>query len=122
MGDPKKLRKKYQTPAHPWNKTRIEEEKILVKETAGLGTSTKEKAGKKLKGVEDVLKKGKEKLQAGEHGEAFSLFQKAERDAKRSQLLLKAEHDLKIIAPFNGDDREGDDEEEYDDSGKGREE
>jgi len=32
MGDPKKTRKKYQTPMHPWQKTRIEEEKILLNE------------------------------------------------------------------------------------------
>jgi small subunit ribosomal protein S4 len=32
LGDPKKLRKKYQTPAHPWNKEKIEAEKILLKE------------------------------------------------------------------------------------------
>ena len=32
MGDPKKLRKKYQTPAHPWIRTAIEEEKILTKD------------------------------------------------------------------------------------------
>lgn len=32
MGDPKKLRKKYQTPSHPWQKARIEEEKILTRE------------------------------------------------------------------------------------------
>lgn len=32
MGDPKKLRKKYKTPAHPWIRTAIEEEKVLVKD------------------------------------------------------------------------------------------
>ncbi len=32
MGDPKKFRKKYETPIHPWNKKQIDEEKILVKE------------------------------------------------------------------------------------------
>jgi small subunit ribosomal protein S4 len=32
MGDPKKLRKKYSTPSHPWQKLRIDEEKILMKE------------------------------------------------------------------------------------------
>lgn len=32
MGDPKKQRKKYQTPSHPWQKTRIEEEKKLIEE------------------------------------------------------------------------------------------
>jgi small subunit ribosomal protein S4 len=32
MGDPRRARKKYQTPSHPWQKKRIEEEKELVKE------------------------------------------------------------------------------------------
>ena len=32
MGDPRKARKKYQTPTHPWQKKRIEEEKELIKE------------------------------------------------------------------------------------------
>ena len=32
MGDPKKLRKKYETPRHPWQASRIESEKILFKE------------------------------------------------------------------------------------------
>ena len=37
MGDPKKLRKKYETPMHPWKKNVIEEEKIL-KQDFGLNT------------------------------------------------------------------------------------
>lgn len=32
MGDPKKLKKQYFTPAHPWNKTAIEEERILMQD------------------------------------------------------------------------------------------
>jgi small subunit ribosomal protein S4 len=32
MGDPKKQRKKYKTPIHPWQKSRIEEEGGLIKE------------------------------------------------------------------------------------------
>jgi small subunit ribosomal protein S4 len=31
LGSPKKQRKKYETPMHPWNKERIEVEKILTK-------------------------------------------------------------------------------------------
>lgn len=34
MGDPKKARKKYQTPSHPWQKKRIDDEKKLIKEFA----------------------------------------------------------------------------------------
>jgi len=32
MGDPKKRRKQYNTPIHPWQKARIDEEKLLMKE------------------------------------------------------------------------------------------
>lgn len=32
MGDPKKQRKKYSKPTHPWQKERIEEEKKLIEE------------------------------------------------------------------------------------------
>jgi len=32
MGDPRKPRKKYTTPVHPWQKLRIEEERVLLKE------------------------------------------------------------------------------------------
>ena len=32
MGDPRKQRKKFSGPLHPWRRTRIEEEKILVEE------------------------------------------------------------------------------------------
>jgi small subunit ribosomal protein S4 len=32
MGDPKKARKKYRTPGHPWQKARLEEEDGLAKE------------------------------------------------------------------------------------------
>ena len=32
MGDPKKHRKKYSAPSHPWQKARIDEEKQLIKE------------------------------------------------------------------------------------------
>ncbi len=32
MGDPKRFRKKYITPGHPWNKQAIDAEKILVRE------------------------------------------------------------------------------------------
>ncbi len=34
MGDPKKFRKKYTTPRHPWQRLRLEAEKVLVAEYA----------------------------------------------------------------------------------------
>ncbi len=32
MGDPKKLKKKYWTPMHPWNKENIESERVVVRD------------------------------------------------------------------------------------------
>jgi small subunit ribosomal protein S4 len=52
MGDPKKIRKKYETPSHPWIKSRIELEKKLSRE---FGTANK----KELWKMETVLKKFK---------------------------------------------------------------
>ena len=52
MGDPKKIRKKYETPSHPWIKSRIDEEKAFKKE---FGTRSKKEIWK----AETLLKKFK---------------------------------------------------------------
>lgn len=52
MGDPRKTRKKYQTPSHPWNRERIDEEKLLLKE---FGMKNKKEAWK----MEAVLRNAK---------------------------------------------------------------
>ena len=52
MGDTRKIRKKYETPFHPWVKSRIEEEKRLSRE---FGTKNK----KELWKTESVLRKFK---------------------------------------------------------------
>jgi len=49
MGDPKKTRKKYKTPIHPWQGARIEEERVL-----------KRKYG--LRSLEELILKSEEKL------------------------------------------------------------
>ncbi|PIN72350.1 30S ribosomal protein S4, partial [Candidatus Woesearchaeota archaeon CG10_big_fil_rev_8_21_14_0_10_47_5] len=32
MGDPRKIKKKYSTPIHPWQRARIEEEGVIIKD------------------------------------------------------------------------------------------
>ena len=32
MGDPRRLKKRYSAPSHPWQKERIEEEIVLTRE------------------------------------------------------------------------------------------
>jgi len=43
MGDPRKLRKKYNTPMHPWQGQRIKEENEILKQ---YGLKNKRKYGK----------------------------------------------------------------------------
>ncbi len=57
MGDPRRIRKKYQGPRHPWNKERIEEEKQLLRE---YGLSNKKELWKvqsKLTNFKDNIKR-----------------------------------------------------------------
>ena len=57
MGDPKKQRRKYFTPSHPWQKERIDEEKVLSKE---YGLKNKKEIWKmlsKLKNFSNQVKK-----------------------------------------------------------------
>ena len=57
MGDPRRLKRKYSEPAHPWQATRIKEEKELLKEY-GLKNKTEIwKATSKLKNFANQAKK-----------------------------------------------------------------
>ncbi len=57
MGDPRKIKSKYNRPGHPWQKERIEEERILLREY-GLKNKTEiYRARSKLKTFSDLAKK-----------------------------------------------------------------
>lgn len=57
MGDPRKRRKKYSTPAHPWQKGRIEEEKELITTYGVRNKREIYKMNSMLKGFADDAKK-----------------------------------------------------------------
>ncbi len=57
MGDPRKIRKKYQTPTHPWQKERIENEKKL-KEDYGLRNK------EEIWHIDTILKRFKDQVKA----------------------------------------------------------
>jgi small subunit ribosomal protein S4 len=57
MGDPKKPKKKYSTPTHPWSKDRIEEEKLLLKEYGMKNKKELWKLESKLKNYKAITKK-----------------------------------------------------------------
>ncbi|MBT4461071.1 30S ribosomal protein S4 [archaeon] len=56
MGDPRKLRKKYSTPSHPWQKERIEEEKLLMREYGFKNKKELWKLNSKLKDYKSQVK------------------------------------------------------------------
>ena len=57
MGDPKKQRKKYSTPRHPWQGERIEEERELVKEFGLKNKKEIWRAEAKIKSIREKAKK-----------------------------------------------------------------
>ncbi|MBI2661844.1 30S ribosomal protein S4 [Candidatus Woesearchaeota archaeon] len=57
MGDPKKLKKKYLSPSHPWNKVAIEAEAILKKEYGLVNKKEIFLANTFLKKYKDLAKK-----------------------------------------------------------------
>jgi small subunit ribosomal protein S4 len=57
MGDPRKIKSKYNRPAKPWQKERIEEERILVREYGLKNKQEIYRAQSKLKTFADLAKK-----------------------------------------------------------------
>ncbi|MEK6916686.1 MAG: 30S ribosomal protein S4, partial [Nanoarchaeota archaeon] len=57
MGDPRKLRKKYSTPTHPWQKLRIDEEKELMKSYGFKNKVELWKLNSKLRNFKSQVKK-----------------------------------------------------------------
>ena len=56
MGDPRRQKNTYNTPVHPWQKDRLEEEKSLIKEYGLVNKSEVYKIGSKLKKFKDIAK------------------------------------------------------------------
>ena len=57
MGDPRRIRKKFSGPAHPWQKERIDEEKEFLKEYGLKNKSEIWKAASKLRNFKTQVKK-----------------------------------------------------------------
>ncbi len=84
MGDPKKLKKKYNTPMHPWNRTAIETEGVLKKEYGLVNKREIYIASSLLKKFKDTAKKlvavktaqgEKEKKQLADKLQRYGLMQ-----------------------------------------------
>ncbi len=65
MGDPKKIRRKYDKPSHPWQKDRIDSENVLVKK---YGLANKKEIWKALSFLRNARRQARELLAS--HDEA----------------------------------------------------
>lgn len=77
MGDIKKARKKYDTPRHPWQKSRIEEEKVLVREYG-------------LKNKREIYKHNSYVKRIIDHYKKLNYQQTQQAQIEKEQLLQKA--------------------------------
>ncbi len=83
MGSPRKLRKKFSKPTHPWQKLRIEEEKKLMKEYGFKNKKELWRLNSKLRDFKRLVK--------------ILVPRKDEQAKKEKELLLKKLQGLKLI-------------------------
>jgi small subunit ribosomal protein S4 len=99
MGDPKRHRKRYETPSHPWRKERIEKEKELVRK---YGLKKKRDIWKAESRLRRIRRLARNLL--GSHGEQAQQ-EEAKLVGKLQKLgLLKGEADLDSVLGLNIED------------------
>jgi len=99
MGNTRRLRKKYQTPSHPWQKERIVVEKELVKEYGLKNKQEVWQADSKLTRFKALAKDSISSTSAQAQKEASQLL-----DKLRSLGLLSATSELSDVLPLNAKD------------------
>lgn len=99
MGDPRKQRKSYDTPSHPWRKDRIEKEKELVRKYGLKNKRDIWKAESKLRNIRRIARN-----LLGSHSEQTKR-EEEQLMAKLQKLgLLKGEADLDSVLGLNIED------------------
>lgn len=92
MGDPRKQRKSYDTPSHPWRKDRIEKEKELVRKYGLKNKRDVWKAGSRLRQIRGIARS-----LLGSHGEQ-ARKEEVQLMTKLQKLgLLRGEADLDSV-------------------------
>lgn len=76
MGDPRKQRKKYRTPAHPWQRLRIEEEKVILRDYG-------------LKNKTEIWRMHSQLKNYAQQAKHLNALSSKESDKERLQLLQK---------------------------------
>lgn len=83
MGDPRRIRKKYETPPHPWQKDRIEEERKLMEE---YGLKNKREVWKAQAILRNIRRQARDLL-----------AMKSEQSDKQAKLLLQKLYRLNLL-------------------------
>ena len=91
MGDPKKSRKTYKTPRHPWQKARIDSEKEVRKQ---YGTVTKKEIWK----MDSLLKSFQDRIKKAATGTS-------EQEKTEEEALLKKVRSYKLISENENADK-----------------
>lgn len=99
MGDPRKQRKSYDTPSHPWRKERIEKEKELVRKYGLKNKRDIWKAESRLRNIRRIARN----LLAS-HGEQAKLDEEKLMAKLQKLGLLKGEADLDSVLGLNIED------------------
>jgi len=99
MGDPKKIRRKYDKPSHPWQKDRIDSENVLVKK---YGLANKKEIWKALSFLRNARRQARELLAS--HDEA-SMKQSADLITMLQKYgILKDESTLEAVFTLSLED------------------
>ena len=99
MGDPRKQRKSYDTPSHPWRKERIEKEKELVRKYGLKNKRDIWKAESRLRNIRRIARN----LLAS-HGEQAKIDEEKLMAKLQKLGLLKGEADLDSVLGLNIED------------------
>ncbi|MBU7043777.1 MAG: 30S ribosomal protein S4 [Theionarchaea archaeon] len=99
MGDPKKQRKRYDTPSHPWRKERIDKEKELVRK---YGLKNKRDIWKAESKLRRIRRQARNLL--GSHGEQAEIEEDKLVGKLQKLGLLKGEADLDSVLGLNIED------------------
>jgi small subunit ribosomal protein S4 len=99
VGDPRKQRKSYDTPSHPWRKERIEKEKELVRKYGLKNKKDIWKAESRLRNIRRIARN----LLAS-HGEQAKIDEEKLMAKLQKLGLLKGEADLDSVLGLNIED------------------
>lgn len=94
MGDPKKTRKKYKGPSHPWQKSRIDEERIIKKQ---LGLKNKKEIWKIVSAIRRIKSQAKNLIREKAKGSKQALIEEKQLLARLEKYGLLKEESLEAL-------------------------